>query len=86
MNVGTGAFDQVGSSNPRIYQENVLLPAGAFGHPIASITFDWTGSSTASQTAIFGVSGSVPEPSSAILLATGVLGVVWAVRRRASST
>src|SRR5262249_51221417 len=64
VNVGTGAFDSVGSDNPRIYQENVALPAGAFGHAISSITFDWTGSSTASQTAIFGVSGSVPEPSS----------------------
>lgn len=82
VNVGTGDFDSVGTNNPRIYQEDVLLPSSAFNHPIASITFDWSASSTASHTAIFAVSGSIPEPSSAILLATGVVGGVWVVRRR----
>jgi len=82
VDVSTGTFDQVGNDNPRIYQENVVLPDSAAVHPISSIDIAWSSSgSNNAQTAIFAVSGTVPEPSSVGLLGTGVLALALAVWR-----
>ena len=87
VDVGTGTFDQVGNDNPRIYQEDVMLPSSAWDHPISSITITWdSGGSNNSQTAIFAVSGMVPEPASVCMLGTGMLALafgVWRTRRKA---
>jgi hypothetical protein len=84
VRVDTGTFDSIGTNNPRIYQEDLLLPSGADGHPIASITFDFSGGTSATHTAIFGISGTpaVPEPASILLLGMGVPGLAWVLCRR----
>jgi hypothetical protein len=84
VRVDTGTFDSIGTDNPRIYQEDLLLPSGTDGHSISSITFDFSGGTTATHTAIFGISGTpaVPEPASILLLGMGVPGVMWMLSRR----
>jgi len=84
VSVDTGAFNSVGADNPRIYQENLALPASAAGHPISRVSITWmaSGSATA-HTGIFAVSGMlVPEPSSVALLGAGMLGMVLGIWRR----
>ncbi len=82
---GTAAFDQVGSGNPRIFQENVTLPASVWAHPIASIDLSWnSGGSNNSETAIFAISGTVPEPASLGLLGIGMAAVALGARHRAA--
>jgi hypothetical protein len=76
VRVDTGTFDHVGSNDPRLYQENVVLPASALFHPISSIDFAWDAAgSTTAHTAVFAVSGSVPEPESVSLLGSGVIAL-----------
>jgi hypothetical protein len=83
VRVDTGTFDHVGSDNPRLYQENVTLPAVATLHPISSIDFVWAANgSTTAHTAVFAVSGSVPEPASFTMLGSGVLALALLAWRR----
>jgi hypothetical protein len=83
VRVDTGTYDHVGSDNPRLYQENVTLPAAATLHPISSIDIVWSANgSTTAHTAIFAVSGAVPEPASVSMLSTGVIALALAAWRR----
>lgn len=80
----TGNYDtgNTANNNPRLYQEDITLPAGALGHPITSIGLSKPG---AGNTAVFAVSGTftgVPEPTSAGLLAVGGVGLLGRRRRR----
>ena len=83
LNAGTGSFDtaNTANNNPRIYEEDLTLPAGALGHPIASIDLSKPGGG---NTAVFAVSGTVvtPEPGSLMLLALGGAALVGRRRRR----
>jgi Bacterial lectin len=74
-----GAVANVGSGNPRIYQEDVTLLDKT--DLITGIDFTYTGDAVNGHTAIFGVSGAVPEPVSALPLA--MLAASGLVRRRA---
>jgi hypothetical protein len=87
VSVDLGTFDSVGTDNPRMYQENLALPASAASHPISSISITWLASgSPNAHTGIFAVSGTlVPEPSSVALLSTGMLALVFGTWRRRSS-
>ena len=79
----SGAFANVNGNNPRLYQENVTLPAGALGRNLRAVNISWTGSGTNTHTAIFALSGTpVPEPGTVGLLGLGA-AVVLARRRRA---
>jgi len=82
VDVATGTFNSVSNDNPRIYQENLVLPSIAWDHPISSINITWdSGGSNNAQTAIFAVSGMVPEPSSFYLLGAGIMALVMGTRR-----
>jgi hypothetical protein len=74
-----GAVANAGSGNPRIYQEDITLLDKT--DPVTGIDFLYTGDAVNGHTAIFGVSGAVPEPVSALPLA--VLAASGLVRRRA---
>jgi hypothetical protein len=73
-----GTFDNVGGINPRLYQSDIILTDST--DPISSIDFTFGGSGT-QRTAIFGVSGAVPEPG--ILGSLAVAGIALIRRRRA---
>jgi len=85
--VDTGNFDQVGSSNPRMYERTILLPSTAWDREVASIDLVWSanGRDTA-HTGIFALSGSVvPEPASIVMLGVGLFGLLATLRGRRSS-
>lgn len=79
VNAAAGTYDtaNTANNNPRLYQEDVALPAGALGHPISSIDLSKPGGG---NTAVFAVSGTVPEPGSVALL--GLAGATLLGRRR----
>ncbi|MFO0888737.1 MAG: PEP-CTERM sorting domain-containing protein [Isosphaeraceae bacterium] len=86
VGVDTGIFDQVGSNNPRMYQQTVLLPGTAWDREVASIDLVWSANGMDNaHTGVFALSASVvPEPASVAMLATGagLLGLTL-LRRRA---
>jgi hypothetical protein len=77
-----GAYDQVGSGNPRLNGLNFALPAGAAGVPVTGVSIDFSGAGTDTITAVFGLSASpVPEPGTLALSGLGLGGLI-ALRRR----
>lgn len=83
VNVETGDFDQVGSSFPRMFQRDVVLPVSARSHTIASIDIAWASNgSDNAQTAVFALSGTVPEPSSIVLLGTAAIALTATAWKR----
>jgi hypothetical protein len=77
----TGVFANVSSGNPRLYQENVTLPAEAAGRELSAVNISWTGSGANTHSAIFALSGTlVPEPGAIGLL--GLAAVAALTRRR----
>lgn len=75
-----GGFGNQGSSNPRLYQSDITLADST--DPITSIDFTFGGSATSTaRTAIYGISGAVPEPG--ILGSLAIAGVALLRRRRA---
>jgi hypothetical protein len=78
----TGAFNAAGSGNPRLYQENIHVPAEAAGRELRSVELLWTGGPN-THTAVFALSGTpVPEPGALGLL--GATAVAVLARRRGS--
>ena len=77
----TGVFANVNSGNPRLYQENVPLPAEAAGRELSAVNIAWTGSGANTHSAVFALSGTlVPEPGAIGLL--GLAAVAALTRRR----
>jgi hypothetical protein len=77
--VNTGSFDNVNNNNPRIYSYDVTVTNTTSA--ITSISL--SSASTTSTASIFALSGTaVPEPSSMILGATGLLFAAGLRRRR----
>ena len=72
-----GAFGNASSGNPRLYQEDLTLADTS--DPISSIDFTFGGSGN-NRTAIFGISGVVPEPGCVGLIC--VAGLALARRRK----
>ena len=74
----TGVFANVNGNNPRLYQENITLPAEAARRILTAVNITWTGSGANTHTAIFALSGTpVAEPGAMCLLglaATALLG------------
>jgi hypothetical protein len=75
--LGGMAFDNVGTTNPRLYQQDLILSDTI--NPITGIQFTYAGGT--GDTYIFGLSGTqVPEPTAAAVLALG--GTLLIGRRR----
>ena len=76
-----GTYNNVGTANPRLYQENIALPAGVSSRVLTAINISWTGSGANTHTAIFALSGTpVPEPGALCVLALAATALL--TRRR----
>ena len=82
--VGTGAttYDNVGNTEPNLYQLDILMPDTV--DPISSISLGYDGTSTGGNLAIFAVSGAaVPEPTMGLALLGLTAASTLSRRRRA---
>ena len=75
VDVPSGNFFDVGSANPRLYDQRFDLAAtGLSGHAISSIDFTYSGNG---YSAVFAMSGSiVPEPGSKQLALASLAAVM----------
>jgi hypothetical protein len=82
VTASSGAFDNVNANNPRLYQEDVTIPANAASHPISSVDISFSGSGTDTHSAIFAMSGTpTPEPSAIGVIAMAAASLLFRRRR-----
>lgn len=74
-----GTFANVSTPNPRLYEEDVSLNGADANKLLSSIDLTYTGTATG-HTAIFAISGAVPEPASGLALAA--MATLSLLRRR----
>jgi len=82
VTASSGNFDNVNAGNPRLYEEDITLPAGTSDHPISSIDLSFSGSGADTHSMIFALSGTpVPEPATLGLLGVATIALVRRNRR-----